>query len=263
MRITFLFSNISLAALSYFLLVPTGYAQVAPQCFVPPLPVECSNPNRKSSLCRIETLATIGAQCPFGFLVTIIGFASGGDYTYSTFTHYIQADGREFSLVAKKISPDLSKSLESRFGEELFPGRYGKQEGWTSLSVLYDRFVEVKGDKLCLTLGASYPFSGKLQHCTDGTTVSSLRAAEGVPTWAEARSAAAELLLTDFQLDINNAEHFEGRQPRSFDATLIQGAWHLVMRYEGRRRVPPYWTYVVTIPLYGKRTPSVTKQPWN
>jgi hypothetical protein len=265
MRPTVIVCSIAFAAFSCFLFIPTGYAQAAPQCVAPPLPAECSSPNRKSSQCRVEALATIGAQCPIGFLATVIGAASGGDYTYPIFTDYLHADGREFAPISKKISPGLSKILESRFGEELFPGRGGnfKQEGWTSLSDLYDRFVEVKGDKLCLTLGASYPFAGKLQHCTDGTTASTLRTAEGVPTWAEARGAAAELLLAHFQLDVTNAEHFEGRQPRSFDAiSIADGAWHLVMRYEGRRRVPPYWTYVVTIPLYEKKAASVTKQPW-
>lgn len=265
MRLSVLINNIAFAAFGCFLLIPVGYAQVAQQCVAPPLPADCSTPNRKSSQCRVEALATIGAQCPLGLLVTVTGIASGGDYLYPIFTNYLHADGLDFLPVAEKMSPGLSTVLESRFGAELFPGRGGnfKQEGWTSLSDLYDRFVEVKGDELCLTLGASYPFAGKLQRCTDGTTFSTLRTAEGVPTWAEARGVAAELLLAHFQLDVTNAEHFEGRQPRSFDAiSIANGAWHLVMRYEGRRRVPPYWTYVVTIPLYEKKAASVTKQPW-
>lgn len=82
-----------------------------------------------------------------------------------------------------------------------------------------------------------------------------------MPTWEDAKSAAAKLLLEEFQVDVAKAEHLEVKQPQ-LDAKLIRGSWHFVLRYEGRRLEQPYWTYVVTIPLFGKQEATISRQRW-
>jgi len=256
--------NIALATLTFMFFIPAADAQVGgPSCRIAALPNECSTPNRPHSLCRVEALGTLGARCPLGLLATVMGFARASDYTYSTYTDYLQVDDGTFLVLAEKKSPSMSQILESRLGGQLFPGRSGNavQNGWTPLSQFYARYVEVKGDALCLTLGAAYPFAGSLRQCTDGTTASTIRTADGVPTWDEARTTAANLLFAKFQLDVTNAEHLEVKQPQ-LDAKLMRGDWHFVLRYEGRRREQPYWTYVVAVPLVGQKEATISRQPW-
>ena len=230
---------------------------------MPALPNECSNPNRPYSLCRVEVLGTLGARCPLGLLATVMRFALASDYTYSTYTDYLQVDGGTFLVLAEKKSPSMSENLESRLRALLFPGRSGNdvQNGRTPLSQFYARYLEVKGEALCLTLEAAYPFAGSLRQCTNGTTTSTIRTADSVPTWDEAKTTAASLLLAKFQVDVTNAEHLEVKQPQ-LDVKRMRGEWNFVMRYEGRRREQPYWTYVVTVPLVRQKEATISRQPW-
>lgn len=259
-----LIRSIAFVILIFLSVIPLADAHEGlPSCAIGPFPAECLRPNQPSSNCRVEALATIDAQCPLGLLFTVTGAAKAIDYTYPTYTEYLQADDRAFQVLAENSSPRLSKQLESSLENLLFPRRFGNanQNEWTPISQLYTRYVEVKGDALCLSLVAVFPFTGSLKKCTDGTTRITIRTADGLPTWAEAKATAEKLLLTEFQLDISNAEHFEVREPQ-LDAKLIRGGWHFVLRYEGRRRQKPYWNYVVTIPLFGKMDATISRQPW-
>lgn len=106
---------IAIAPLAFISLIPTAKAEVqvgGPSCVMAALPIECSRPNRPDSRCRIEALATIGARCPLGLLATVTGSASAGDYTYATYTDYLQAEDRAFMVLAEKKSPSMSQILE-------------------------------------------------------------------------------------------------------------------------------------------------------
>lgn len=191
--------------------------------------------------------------------------ASGGDYYYSTYMHYLQVgDALPRPLLLAPVSPSITQKLDGQFEAKLFHGRFGnaKQEGWTPVTSLYTRHIMVRDHELCLSYDARYPFSGHLRVCTDGAREDTLGFAQGVTTWEEAKKRAEELLIARFDLNIRNAEHFEGRQPRSFDVALVDGHWQLTLKYEGRRRLRPYWIYVVTLAVEGGGVIDIERVPY-
>lgn len=237
-------------------------AGVALSCAPPETPSFCHDAAQRYGACQIETIPAIGTRCPTGKLLTMRASASGGDYFFPVYTQYLQVDDAPYLKVGTNwTSSKLAADLSYEFHRKIFPGRGGNyiQEGWLPLSTFFTQLIESSSDTICLTLRASYPFAGSVRRCADDTQQNNLRPADGVMNWEDSKERSAKLLASNYDLNVRNADHFEGRQPRSFDAINKDGQWYFVLKYEGRRLERPWWTYTVVLPVTGLELGTVTK----